>query len=210
MTDSSLVHYIFIVDRSGSMQTIKTDTEGGIRAFIEKQLEDIEDPATRTVSFYQFDTEHDEMFDFTPLEEAKDYMLIPRGGTALLDAIGQAITRVGGKLAALPEDKRPGHVMVVIATDGEENSSREYKKADIKKMIEHQQQKYNWKFTFAGANQDAFAEARSIGIPACSTLNFSGRSTVDAWHGVATATSGGTVSTSAQIFYTPAQRDAAK
>src|SRR5579871_331243 len=138
VVDKEYVHFVFIVDRSGSMNTIRKDTEEGIHAFTEKMLEGV-DASKRTASFYQFDTIHDRVWDFDLLEKVKDYKLEPRGGTALLDACGQAITEVGAKLAAMPERKRPGYVMVIIATDGEENSSKEYTKPQIKKMIEHQQ-----------------------------------------------------------------------
>lgn len=210
MTDKSKVHYLFIVDRSGSMQGIHKDMTGGIRTFIDKQLEGV-DPAKRTVSFYQFDTEHDELYDFALLEEAKAYELVPRGGTALLDACGTAITKVGEKLAAIPEDDRPGYVMVVIVTDGAENSSKEYKRAQIKKMIEHQQEKYDWRFTYLGANQDAFAEAASIGIIYPSVLSWLGvsRSVNTTMDCLAASVSAGTAPTSTGIYYTEQQRDAA-
>lgn len=210
MTDASRVHYLFIVDRSGSMRPIAGDMEGGIRAFIDKQLEGV-DPAKRTVSFYQFDTEHDDLYDFAPLADAKGYKLVPRGATALLDACGTAITKVGEKLAALPEEDRPGYVMVVIVTDGAENSSVEYNRAQVKKMITHQQEKYDWRFTYLGANQDAFAEAASIGIIYPSVLTWLGtsRSVSTTMDCLATSVSAGTVSTSTGIYYSNEQRDAA-
>lgn len=208
MTDLGYVHYILIVDRSGSMQSIRTDTEGGIRAFVEKQLEGV-DGSKRTVSLYQFDTEHDEVHNFALLEKAKDYTLAPRGGTALLDACGFAITKVGEKLAVMPEEQRPGYVMVVIATDGQENSSHEYTRQQVKDLIQHQQDKYDWRFTYIGANQDAFAEAGSIGIAAPSVLNYmsTSRSTGSAWASAGVSVSAGTVPTSTGIYYSQAQRD---
>jgi uncharacterized protein YegL len=209
MTDAEYVHYIFIVDRSGSMNTIRKDTEEGIKAFIDKQLEGV-DSSKRTVSFYQFDTEHECLHNFDLLEKAKDYKLEPRGSTALLDACGQAITNVGHSLKHMPEDQRPGYVMVIICTDGEENSSREYKKAEIKKMIQHQQDKYNWRFTYIGANQDAFTEARSLGISGQSVLNYTAtsRSVGTAWATASAGTSAGTAPTSTGIFYTQDQQEA--
>jgi uncharacterized protein YegL len=208
MTDASLVHYIFIIDRSGSMSSIKDDMEGGIRTFIGKQLEGV-DPAKRTISLYQFDTVHDTVYDFAPLEKAGDYSLVPRGGTALLDAIGFAFTESGEKLAAIPEDERPGYVMVVIVTDGKENSSKEYTRGRVKKLITHQQEKYNWKVTYIGANQDAFAEAGAIGIPVTSTLSYRATpmATASSWGSAGMAVSAGTVTTNAVITYTQEQRE---
>jgi uncharacterized protein YegL len=210
MTDREYVHYIMITDRSGSMQSVRADTEGGIRAFIDRQLEGV-DADKRTVSFYQFDTVHDRLWDFAPLAKARNYKLEPRGGTALLDACGQAITEVGARLAAMPEHQRPGYVMVIIATDGQENSSKEYTRAQVREMIAHQQDRYDWRFTYIGANQDAFAEAASIGISSMSALNYSADSfgTRGAWTSVAFAASSATHPTSAGIYYTSEQRETA-
>lgn len=211
MTDRSKVHYIFIIDRSGSMSNIAKDMTGGIGTFIDKQLEGV-NPEDRTVSFYQFDTEHDEVLDFGLLEAAKTYVLYPRGGTALLDAVGTAITKVGGKLRDMPEDERPGEVMVVIVTDGGENSSHEYTRSQVKDLIQHQIDKYNWKFTYLGANQDSFAEAGSIGIPSYATMDYSAttRGTSGGWAAAASSVSMGTVTTTSRITYSEAQRDSAK
>jgi uncharacterized protein YegL len=208
MTDPGYVHYLMIIDRSGSMNTIKKDMEGGLRTFISKQLEGV-DGNKRTVSLYQFDTEHERVHDFDLLEKAKTYQLMPRGGTALLDACGKAITEVGAQLAALPEEKRPGYVMVIIITDGQENSSHTYSRGQIKEMIEHQQSKYDWRFTYLGANQDAFAEAATIGIVAPSVLSWLGTSrSVHATADVLSASvSAGTVATASGIYYTQDQRD---
>lgn len=208
MTDSSRVHYLMIIDRSGSMGTIEKDMNGGLQSFIGEQLEGV-DPARRTLSLYQFDTVHDTVYDFALLEKARDYRLVPRGATALLDACGYAIKGTGEKLAAMPEHERPGYVMVLIVTDGLENSSHEYTRAQVKEMIQHQQDKYGWRFTYLGANQDAFAEASSIGVAYPSVLSWLGtsRSTRDMWATASAGVSAGTVPTSTGIYYTAAQRE---
>jgi hypothetical protein len=207
MTDHDYVHYIMIVDRSGSMQSIRDDTEGGLRAFVDRQLKGVNGDK-RTVSFYQFDNIHDTVYDFDLLEKVKNYTLVPRNSTALLDACGFAITEVGEKLAAMTEDRRPGYVMVVIATDGMENSSHEYTRKQIREMIEHQQERYNWKFTYIGANQDSFTEARGMGIPLAATLNYypSSTGTSSSWSSAANAVSAGTVTTYASVVYNSDQR----
>jgi hypothetical protein len=101
--------------------------------------------------------------------------------------------------------------MVVIATDGQENSSKKYNRAEIKEMIEHQQEKYGWKFTYIGANQDAFAEAGSIGIMYPSVLSYmsTGRSTGTAWATASSGVSMSTAPTSGNIFYSQEQMDEA-
>ena len=210
MTDSSKVHYLFIIDRSGSMADIRDDMESGLQAFIDRQLLDV-DPAKRTVTLHQFDTQHDLVYDYEPLENAKGYKLNPRGGTALLDACGTAIKQLGVKLKHMPESERPGYVMVLIVTDGEENSSHTYSRSDIKEMIQHQTDTYNWKFSYLGANQDAFAEAGSIGIIGPSVLSWlgTGRSMGVAFASAGDAVSAGTHTTNSVITYNQVQRDAA-
>jgi len=210
MTDPTYVHYIFVIDRSGSMQSIRDDTQGGIVSFIDKQLEGV-DGNKRTVSFYQFDTQFERVHDFDLLSEARSYKFVPRGQTALLDAVGNAVTEVGEKLKDMPEDRRPGYVMALIVTDGLENASKEYKKSQIKEMIEHQQNKYGWRFTYLGANQDAFAEASSIGIVAQSTISFAAtsRGVRNTYDVLAASVSAGTVPTSSGIVYDSFQREAA-
>ena len=91
----------------------------------------------------------------------------------LLDAVGRAINETGERLEAMDEQDRPGLVIFVVVTDGHENSSQEFSKAQIKEAIQRQQNDYNWHFTFLGANQDAFAEAGALGIDAAGAANYS-------------------------------------
>lgn len=170
MTDPTYTHVLLIVDRSGSMASIRPDMEGGINQFIKDQAAG---PGRATVSLRQFDTAHDEVFSFAPAATAPEYSLVPRGSTALLDAVGAGIAKTGEDLAAMPEDERPGLVVVLIATDGCENASCEYNRAAVRASIERQESDYGWKFTYLGANQDSFAEAGSIGIPAAAVMDYS-------------------------------------
>ena len=158
LTDITLV-----VDRSGSMQEIRQDAQGGVNAFIQRQAKE---PGDALLTLVQFDTEYEIVHNGVPVHEVPDYELVPRGATALLDAVGRAINETGKRLSDMEEGKRPGLVAFVITTDGLENSSREFNKAQIREMIQHQQEKYDWHFTFLGANQDAFAEAGGLGIHA--------------------------------------------
>lgn len=160
---SDLTDVTVVVDRSGSMQSCKEEAEGGLNAFVQAQREQ---PGECLYSLVQFDTEYEFVHRGVPIREVPAFTLVPRGMTALLDAVGRAINETGERLAAMPEPERPGLVVFVILTDGQENSSSEFTREQIKAMIEHQQNVYGWQFTFLGANQDAFAAAGSIGIPA--------------------------------------------
>lgn len=165
----NLTDLTLVVDRSGSMQAIREDAEGGINAFIEKQQQE---PGEALLTLVQFDTEYEFVHRGVPLQDVPRYELQPRGATALLDAVGRAINEAGARLAKMPEEERPGLVAFVVMTDGLENSSQEFTKAEIRKMIEHQQTKYNWQFTFLGADQDAFAEAGEMGMAMGGTAGF--------------------------------------
>jgi Mg-chelatase subunit ChlD len=158
LTDITLV-----VDRSGSMEAIRADAEGGVNAFVRQQAEL---PGRALITLVQFDTEYEFLARGVPVQDCPRYTLVPRGSTALLDAVGRAINETGARLSQLPEADRPGLVIFVVMTDGEENSSQEFTKAQIKTMIQRQTDQYAWQFTFLGADQDAFAEAESLGINA--------------------------------------------
>lgn len=156
-----LADITLVVDRSGSMQSIRDDAQGGINAFVTQQAET---SGEALVSLVQFDTKYEFVANGIPAADFPEYELVPRGGTALLDAIGRAINETGDRLSKMSEPDRPALVVIVVMTDGHENSSREFTKAQIKQMIEHQQTHYNWQFTFLGADQDAFSEATSMGM----------------------------------------------
>lgn len=121
--------------------------------------------------------------DYSILAKVRKFKLVPRGSTALLDAVGRAINETGERLAKMPEAERPGLVVFVVMTDGLENSSREFTKSHIKQMIEHQQSVYKWQFTFLGANQDAFAEGGAMGVAAAGIANFAVDKVAVAWVG---------------------------
>jgi hypothetical protein len=166
---SDLTDITLVVDRSGSMEKVREDAEGGVNSFIEQQAKE---PGEALLTLVQFDTEYEFLHKGVPITEVPKYQLVPRGMTALLDAVGRAINETGERLAKMDELDRPGLVIFVVMTDGLENSSKEFSKSDVKAMIERQQEKYNWHFTFLGANQDAFAEAGSMGIHAAGAANY--------------------------------------
>jgi hypothetical protein len=177
LTDITLV-----VDRSGSMEAIREDAEGGVNAFVREQAQQA---GEALLTLVQFDTEYEFVHQGVPVKRAPAYKLVPRGSTALLDAVGRAINETGDRLAKMAEPDRPGLVIFVIVTDGEENSSREFSKAQIKEMIDRQQTQYHWQFTFLGANQDAFAEAGGMGIAACGVANYAPDKVMAAFVGTA-------------------------
>lgn len=159
-----------VLDRSGSIISIKTDVEGGLKTFIEGQQE-LSGRCDFTLA--QFDDVYEIVVPFQPIGTVDSTVPVePRGSTALLDAIGRTVTELGARLDALPENERPGHVIVAIITDGLENSSREYTRQQINDMITHQREKYGWEFIFLAANQDAIAVGASYGVPAGSSMTF--------------------------------------
>ena len=166
---SDLTDITLVVDRSGSMAQVREDAEGGVNSFIEQQAKE---PGEALLTLVQFDTEYEFLHQGVPISQVPKYELVPRGMTALLDAVGRAINETGERLAKMDERDRPGLVVFVVMTDGQENSSKEFSKSDIKAMIQRQQDTYSWHFTFLGANQDAFAEAGGMGIAAAGVANF--------------------------------------
>jgi Mg-chelatase subunit ChlD len=166
-------HIAVLLDRSGSMGDIKAETINGFNCFLEKQKA-AGDNATLTL--VQFDTEStDVVHESKPILEVPDLnqqTFQPRGGTPLLDALGQTIDSTGRALAAIPAANRPDKVVFVVITDGQENSSRHHTKASVKEKIDHQAGKYNWQFVYLGANQDAFDEAGSVGIAMANAANY--------------------------------------
>lgn len=167
-----LTAILMILDRSGSMMPLADDTVGGFNQFLAQQKQE---PGEAIVTLVLFNHDYQAVYNARPLTQVepltvKEYN--PGGNTALLDAIGRGVHDLGQKLAAMSENDRPGKVVVVIMTDGQENASREYRREQLKKLIEEQTNKYNWSFLFLGANVDAFAEAGGIGVAAKHTMNF--------------------------------------
>ncbi len=175
MTRSDLTHLYFLLDRSGSMQSIKTDTEGGFAAFVEEQRRAV---GECRVTLAQFDDQYEIVFADTPVADVGRLDLQPRGSTALLDAMGRLITEAGAALAALPEDQRPGSVVVAIMTDGLENASREWTHPAVKALVEQQTTAYQWQFLYMGADQDAIDVGTGLGVGAAHTVSYT-RGNVD-------------------------------
>ncbi len=166
---TNLTDITVILDRSGSMEVIKDDTIGGLRTFVEEQKKL---PGEATFTLVQFDNEYEVVHATTPIRDVGDLELVPRGSTALLDAIGRTVNETGARLGAMPEADRPGKVLVVIITDGLENSSREFTRDKVFEMIKHQREAYQWEFNFLGANQDAIAVGVAMGVASTNAMCF--------------------------------------
>lgn len=160
----NLTELVFILDRSGSMQSLTSDTIGGFNSLIEKQRRE---PGECLVSTVLFNNISAVLHDRKPLSDIREMTVAEysaQGGTALIDAIGAAIHHIGNiHKYARPEDV-PQHTLFVIITDGMENSSHMYTSDKVKQMIERQKTKYGWEFLFIGANIDAVETAQSFGI----------------------------------------------
>lgn len=159
-----LTEIVFILDRSGSMSGLESDTIGGYNSMIEKQKKDEGEALISTVLF---DGQTDVLHDRVPLDKIspiteKEYYV--RGSTALLDAVGGAIHHIGNVHKYAREEDVPEKTLFIITTDGMENSSRQYSYDKVKKMIEKQKEKYHWEFIFLGANIDAVGVADRFGV----------------------------------------------
>lgn len=155
-----------LLDRTGSMQNIKDEITKGFSKWVEQQQKLNIDKCTLTLIQFDNHNPFEVIYENKPINDIPYLTLEPRGMTPLLDALGNTIQWTGSRLGAMAQEERPDKVLIIILTDGEENASSTYTKATIRKMITHQQDKYNWQFLFLGMGFDAFAEARQLGIPA--------------------------------------------
>ncbi|MBQ3075043.1 MAG: VWA domain-containing protein, partial [Clostridia bacterium] len=161
---NNVTELVFILDRSGSMAGLESDTVGGFNAMIEKQKKQA---GSCFVSTVLFDDQSQVLHDRIPLEKVpkmteKEYFV--RGCTALIDAIGGAIHHIGIVHKYARDEDIPAKTLFVITTDGMENASRRYNAEDVRKMIQSKQEKYGWEFLFIGANIDAVETASHFGI----------------------------------------------
>ncbi len=169
---TKVTELVFILDRSGSMAGLESDTIGGFNSMLEKQKNGEGEVLVTTVLFddhYELLHDRTNIKDIAPLTEENYFV---RGSTALLDAIGRSIDTVGNAQKYRADEAKSDNVLFVITTDGMENASREYNHRNIKYMIERQKEKYNWEFLFLGANIDAMTEAAKIGINRDRAVNY--------------------------------------
>jgi uncharacterized protein YegL len=169
MTDKDYTHLALIVDRSGSMSNIAQDMNGGIKQLLADQAKE---PGYCVVDITTFDTLIEHPYEAVRPDDVKGDIIVPRGGTALNDAIGVTIVTLGERFAKMPEEQRPGLVICVVVTDGQENSSKEYTTEQAKALVERQQKEWGWQFIFLAANVDAFDVGGGYGFAKGSTMNF--------------------------------------
>lgn len=172
-----LTDITIVLDRSGSMCSVRDDTIGGHNAFLAAQR--AEKGGECRVSLVQFDDAVETVYSSRLAIDAPDLTrdtFVPRACTALLDAVGKTIVATGQRLAAMPEADRPGKVLFVIVTDGGENASKEYSghsgRARVFDMIKMQRDAFKWDFVFLGANQDAIGAGASLGISAGKSMTY--------------------------------------
>jgi uncharacterized protein YegL len=172
MSRKNHTRIVFILDRSGSMESMKKEAISGYNTFVEEQKK-VAGSADMTLILF----DHERLMPYKKLEldvvpKLDNKMYYTGGTTALMDAVGAMIDEVGRELSAEKEESRPEKVLFCILTDGQENASHEYKTERVRDMIKHQQDKYNWAFIFLGANQDAFATAQVYGINKAYVSNY--------------------------------------
>jgi len=169
---TNITELVFILDKSGSMSGLESDTIGGYNAMLKKQQKE---PGEAIVTTVLFDDNYELLHDrinikgIRPITE-KEYFV--GGSTALLDAMGKTIHKIGNAQRYTSDEQRADKVMFVITTDGMENASREYNHEKIKKMVEYQKEKYGWEFIFLGANIDATSTAAKFGIGSDRAANY--------------------------------------
>ena len=169
---TNLTELVFILDRSGSMGGLESDTIGGFNSMLAKQQAE---PGECRITTVLFDNAYEvlqDRIDIKAVSAITEREYFVRGQTALLDAVGTTINKIGGVQKNTAEDYRADKVMFVITTDGMENASREYNYEKIKSMIERQKSKYNWEFVFLGANIDAVDVADRFGVARNRAQNF--------------------------------------
>ena len=168
----NLTEIVFILDRSGSMAGLEGDTIGGFNGMLEKQRQEEGEAYVSTILFDNYsEVIHDRLtLDRVPRLTAKEYYV--RGCTALLDAVGSAISHIATVHKYAREEDRPEKTLFVITTDGMENASRQYTYEKVRSLIEKRKREHGWEFLFLGANIDAAREAARFGIHPDRAVNY--------------------------------------
>lgn len=178
MTDKNLTEIVAIVDRSGSMDSVQDDAIGGFNTFLTEQQKSKHGKCLMT--YVQFDGQSiDTIHECKPIEDVPKLTretFVPRGSTPLREAMCKTMDSVGERLAGLPDEKRPGNVVVVVVTDGHENASgKDFTSDLLKKKVATQTDDFDWTFVYLAQNIDAFASGRDIGMHVNSSKHFLGQ-----------------------------------
>lgn len=169
MTQKNYTDITIVLDRSGSMSSMKMEMEQAVNDYIQSMKNG---PGKCTISVVQFNTHVENVVSNILVENADKISIVPSGGTALYDAVCKTIVEKGNYFASLPEAERPDKVLFIITTDGEENSSQFFRHSNVHQMISEQRSKYQWEFVFLGANIDSVKVASSMGINANNSYNY--------------------------------------
>lgn len=172
--NQNLTYIAILLDRSGSMCGSETDVIGGVNSFLAEQKKV---PGDAVVTIARFDTVYETIYEDVAIKDARELVpgdFIPRGGTALCDAMVRLSTHIGAKLAAMSEEKRPGNVIFLVFSDGEENNSKETTRAEAAAMVKEQETKYSWRFLFFGMGIDGLAVGGGVGMKGFSSSKTSG------------------------------------
>ena len=168
----NLTELVFILDESGSMSSLTSDTIGGFNSLISKQKKEDGEAYVSTVFFSNSSKVVHDRVKLEDVPELTDREYIPSGSTALLDAVGDAVHHIRNIHKYARKEDVPEKTLFVITTDGMENASRKYSHKDVKKLIEKMQKENGWEFVFLGANIDAAETAGSIGIRAANAVDY--------------------------------------
>ena len=169
---NNITELVFILDRSGSMAGLESDTVGGFNGMLHKQKAE---EGVAYVTTVLFDDQIETLHDRIPLPEVRDITekeYYVRGCTALIDAIGATVQHIETIHKYARKEDVPAHTVFVIITDGMENASRKFSSDEVKKMISRKKEKDDWEFLFIGANIDAVETAKHIGISADRAVNY--------------------------------------
>lgn len=160
----NFIHVCFIIDESGSMGGTEADVIGGFKKVIDEQKAN--DKGTCSVSYFKFSSSVEEVFIGKDVNEVEylDGKYSPHGMTALFDAVGTAIDKIGSWLDGTKEEDRPEKNLIVIMTDGGENYSKDYTSSKVKEMIKHQEEKYSWEFIYMGSDLTDAKDANALGV----------------------------------------------
>lgn len=159
---NNLLHICFVLDESGSMYPSKKDVIGGFRKLVDEQKQ--VDSGECIISLYRFSDKVQCNYIGKSVKDIPSLEYNPGGLTAMNDGIGTAIDKIGKWLNDMEESQRPSKNMIVVMTDGSENSSKEYSTERVKEMIKHQEEKYNWSFVYMGTDIATLDDAKDLGI----------------------------------------------